>query len=128
MQEWETVYLIASFIHFGGVIFYAIFASGEKQPWAEPPLPPPLTPPVCDEKHLEDEEEDFRPVHDDVTNNDAMRLEILPNHYGATGDVFQTRVELVQQTNSYNDFIREKIGCDEGLVSNSGRSHSVHLE
>lgn len=36
-QEWETVFLIASFIHFGGVIFYAIFASGEKQPWADPP-------------------------------------------------------------------------------------------
>jgi hypothetical protein len=31
------VFLIASIIHFGGVIFYGIFASGEKQPWAEPP-------------------------------------------------------------------------------------------
>jgi ACS family sodium-dependent inorganic phosphate cotransporter-like MFS transporter 6/7/8 len=28
--------LIASIIHFGGVIFYGIFASGEKQPWADP--------------------------------------------------------------------------------------------
>ena len=35
--QWQTVFLIASFIHFGGVIFYAIFASGEKQPWADPP-------------------------------------------------------------------------------------------
>ena len=33
--EWETVFVIASFIHFFGVIFYAIFASGELQPWAE---------------------------------------------------------------------------------------------
>jgi hypothetical protein len=24
-------------IHFAGVIFYGMFASGEKQPWAEPP-------------------------------------------------------------------------------------------
>ena len=32
----EKVYLIASVIHFLGVTFYAIFASGEKQPWAEP--------------------------------------------------------------------------------------------
>ena len=24
-------------IHFAGVIFYALFASGEMQPWAEPP-------------------------------------------------------------------------------------------
>jgi hypothetical protein len=30
------VFLIASIIHFFGVIFYAIFASGEKQPWADP--------------------------------------------------------------------------------------------
>ena len=36
IQEWETVFLIASLIHFIGVIFYAIFASGEKQPWADP--------------------------------------------------------------------------------------------
>lgn len=35
--QWQTVFLIASLIHFAGVIFYAIFASGEKQPWAEPP-------------------------------------------------------------------------------------------
>ena len=30
------MFLIASLIHFSGVIFYGIFASGEKQPWAEP--------------------------------------------------------------------------------------------
>jgi ACS family sodium-dependent inorganic phosphate cotransporter-like MFS transporter 6/7/8 len=30
------VFLIASLLHFGGVIFYGIFASGEKQPWADP--------------------------------------------------------------------------------------------
>ncbi len=28
-NEWQTVFLIASSIHFFGVIFYAIFASGE---------------------------------------------------------------------------------------------------
>ena len=33
--EWSHVFLIASSIHFMGVIFYAIFASGELQPWAE---------------------------------------------------------------------------------------------
>merc|ERR1719412_3591357 len=33
--EWSHVFLIASSIHFFGVIFYAIFASGELQPWAE---------------------------------------------------------------------------------------------
>jgi hypothetical protein len=30
------VWLIASLVHFCGVIFYGIFASGEKQPWADP--------------------------------------------------------------------------------------------
>jgi hypothetical protein len=36
--QWQTVFLIASLIHFAGVIFYAIFASGEKQAWADPPV------------------------------------------------------------------------------------------
>lgn len=36
-DEWQKVFIIASCIHFGGVIFYGLFASGEKQPWAEPP-------------------------------------------------------------------------------------------
>lgn len=28
--------MLAAMIHFGGVAFYACFASGELQPWAEP--------------------------------------------------------------------------------------------
>lgn len=35
--EWQVVFVIASVIHFLGVTFYGIFASGELQPWAEPP-------------------------------------------------------------------------------------------
>ncbi|XP_066541452.1 vesicular glutamate transporter 3 isoform X1 [Hoplias malabaricus] len=34
--EWQNVFLIASMVHYCGVIFYAIFASGEKQDWADP--------------------------------------------------------------------------------------------
>ncbi|KAF8564380.1 hypothetical protein P879_06671 [Paragonimus westermani] len=34
---WAIVFLIASLVHFAGVTFYALFASGEKQPWAETP-------------------------------------------------------------------------------------------
>ena len=34
---WETIFLLASLIHFTGVTFYAVFASGELQDWAEPP-------------------------------------------------------------------------------------------
>lgn len=35
-EEWQYVFLIASLVHYGGVIFYGLFASGEKQEWAEP--------------------------------------------------------------------------------------------
>ncbi|XP_063050012.1 vesicular glutamate transporter 2.1-like [Engraulis encrasicolus] len=37
-EEWQYVFLIASLVHYGGVIFYGLFASGEQQPWAEPEL------------------------------------------------------------------------------------------
>ena len=33
--EWQTIFCVASGIHFFGVIFYAIFASGELQDWAK---------------------------------------------------------------------------------------------
>ncbi len=36
ISEWEQVFVLAAMIHFGGVAFYAVFASGELQPWAEP--------------------------------------------------------------------------------------------
>jgi len=36
-RQWEYVFIMASCIHFSGVAFYAMFASGELQPWAEPP-------------------------------------------------------------------------------------------
>lgn len=36
-EEWHEVFLIAASIHFVGVIFYAIFASGELQDWAVDP-------------------------------------------------------------------------------------------
>uniref|UniRef100_A0A6Q2X718 Vesicular glutamate transporter 1 n=1 Tax=Esox lucius TaxID=8010 RepID=A0A6Q2X718_ESOLU len=35
-EEWQYVFLIAALVHYGGVIFYGVFASGEKQWWAEP--------------------------------------------------------------------------------------------
>ncbi|CAK9296156.1 unnamed protein product [Gordionus sp. m RMFG-2023] len=34
-EEWKKVFLIASIIHFFGVVFYGIYASGVKQPWAD---------------------------------------------------------------------------------------------
>uniref|UniRef100_A0A8C9MUB6 Solute carrier family 17 member 8 n=1 Tax=Serinus canaria TaxID=9135 RepID=A0A8C9MUB6_SERCA len=35
-EEWQNVFLIAALVHYSGVIFYALFASGEKQEWADP--------------------------------------------------------------------------------------------
>ncbi|XP_013926265.1 PREDICTED: vesicular glutamate transporter 2 [Thamnophis sirtalis] len=35
-EEWQYVFLIAALVHYCGVVFYGIFASGEKQPWADP--------------------------------------------------------------------------------------------
>ncbi|KAF0766328.1 vesicular glutamate transporter 1-like [Aphis craccivora] len=35
-QSWSEVFILAAVIHYIGVIFYGIFASGELQSWAEP--------------------------------------------------------------------------------------------
>ncbi|XP_046664364.1 vesicular glutamate transporter 1 [Homalodisca vitripennis] len=35
-ESWKHVFLLAATVHFIGVTFYAIYASGELQPWAEP--------------------------------------------------------------------------------------------
>ena len=35
--SWKIVFLMAATVHSIGVTFYAIFASGDLQPWAEPP-------------------------------------------------------------------------------------------
>lgn len=34
-DEWQSVFIIASSVHFVGITFYALFASGELQPWAQ---------------------------------------------------------------------------------------------
>ncbi|XP_030115969.4 vesicular glutamate transporter 1 [Taeniopygia guttata] len=57
-EEWQWVFLIAALVHYGGVAFYGAFASGEPQPWAEPPREEaePLAPTGEDEEEEEDEE------------------------------------------------------------------------
>ncbi|XP_023309809.1 vesicular glutamate transporter 1 [Anoplophora glabripennis] len=37
-QEWKIVFIISALIHYVGIIFYGIFASGELQPWADSSL------------------------------------------------------------------------------------------
>lgn len=35
ITEWRAVFLMGATVHFIGITIYAIFASGELQPWAE---------------------------------------------------------------------------------------------
>ncbi|XP_067655531.1 vesicular glutamate transporter 2-like [Haliotis asinina] len=70
-QEWQTVFLIASIIHFCGVVFYAIFASGEKQSWAEPPA-----------------EETWRPEHTLTDDGNAWKYQT----YGSTTHGYEGEV------------------------------------
>ena len=37
-ESWKVVFIMAATVHLIGVTFYAVFASGELQPWAEPPV------------------------------------------------------------------------------------------
>ena len=79
------VFLIASLIHFMGVIFYAIFASGEKQPWADPPEQEQWKPDA--------QQNSLTPITEKVENGNIMS-------YGATQDipVYDTKEEFVQAT------------------------------
>ncbi|XP_022255152.1 vesicular glutamate transporter 1-like, partial [Limulus polyphemus] len=95
-EEWEKVFLIASLIHFGGVTFYAIFASGELQAWAETstkdqgPSWNPLENAFKDENQQQ---------NGDVTGPISI-AGVKQTSYGATVDsqqpVFDTKEELVQ--------------------------------
>lgn len=46
VQSWQNLFTIAGAIHLAGVVFYGTFASGERQPWAEPAETRPLLAPV----------------------------------------------------------------------------------
>ncbi|CAI9734016.1 vesicular glutamate transporter 1-like isoform X2 [Octopus vulgaris] len=78
VSSWEHVFLIASMVHFGGVIFYAIFASGELQPWAEPPPEDEWKP----EDTLKGDSYDKMPDYGTVNEN---------------GPVYETKEEMVQR-------------------------------
>ncbi|CAM1295990.1 SLC17A6 (predicted) [Pycnogonum litorale] len=100
-KEWQKVFLIASTIHFCGVIFYGLFASGEKQPWAEPEKP-------------EDQGPSWNPLADAFNKENELDLKEngpvgsislagakIPPSYGATYNssphpVYETKEEPVQ--------------------------------
>ncbi|XP_031677926.1 vesicular glutamate transporter 3-like isoform X2 [Oncorhynchus kisutch] len=55
--EWQHVFVIASMVHYTGVIFYAIFASGDKQDWADPESTSDDKTGIIDEDELAEETE-----------------------------------------------------------------------
>ncbi|NP_001005398.1 vesicular glutamate transporter 2.1 isoform 2 [Danio rerio] len=75
-EEWQYVFLIASLVHYGGVIFYGIFASGEKQPWADPEL-------TSDEKCGFIDEDELAEETGDITQSYGA-LGAPAKSYGAT--------------------------------------------
>lgn len=105
------MFLIASFIHFGGVIFYAIFASGEKQPWADPP---------DDEADPEETAINAMKGPNDVclqekkTSSPSAAAAAAAGAYGSTGDIsdiYRTTTETVQVpgTDVYlNGFVKDR--------------------
>uniref|UniRef100_A0A6Q2XZG8 Major facilitator superfamily (MFS) profile domain-containing protein n=1 Tax=Esox lucius TaxID=8010 RepID=A0A6Q2XZG8_ESOLU len=78
-EEWQWVFLIAALVHYGGVIFYGIFASGEKQPWADPEM-------TSDEKCGFIEEDELAEETGDITQgySGGMAAVGAGKSYGAT--------------------------------------------
>lgn len=94
-DEWQRVFLIASLIHFGGVIFYALFASGELQPWAEPPgeQNPDEGPSWNPLEHAFSTTSTEKHPNGDVTTSFS---EVKQPTYGTTTTTIETREELAQ--------------------------------
>ncbi|XP_077287741.1 vesicular glutamate transporter [Arctopsyche grandis] len=96
---WKTVFIMAAMVHFVGITFYGLFASGELQPWAEP----------TEEQQAEWENAAKKPQIKDITqaetNLDAdSSSQIIPqqaaSNYGAVqhvpGNPFANYVEQEQ--------------------------------
>ncbi|XP_054713555.1 vesicular glutamate transporter 1-like [Uloborus diversus] len=82
-DEWQRVFITASLIHFAGVIFYGLFASGEKQKWAEPP-----------DEDNPDEGPSWNPLEHAFRTTSSNSLNgVKQPSYGAT---IETREELAQ--------------------------------
>lgn len=99
-DEWQKVFLIASFIHFGGVTFYAIFASGEKQPWAEPP--PEAEGPSWNPLENAFKDDGPKPNGGPPAEATTTLTETQPPTYGTTDyypqqPMYETKQEMVQQ-------------------------------
>ncbi|CAJ0967484.1 unnamed protein product [Ranitomeya imitator] len=102
-EEWQYVFLIAALVHYGGVVFYGIFASGEKQPWADPEQTSDEKCGFIHEDELAEETEDISQNYINYSNTKS---------YGATTQVnsgwpngWEKREEFVQEEGqeSYHD-------------------------
>ncbi|XP_071975047.1 vesicular glutamate transporter 2 [Engystomops pustulosus] len=102
-EEWQYVFLIAALVHYGGVIFYGIFASGEKQPWADPEQTSDEKCGFINEDELAEETGDISQNYINYSNTKS---------YGATTQVnsgwpsgWEKREEFVQEEGqeSYHD-------------------------
>ncbi|XP_078272695.1 vesicular glutamate transporter 3 isoform X2 [Rhinoraja longicauda] len=108
-EEWQNVFVIASVVHYSGVIFYGVFASGEKQDWADPEESSEDKCGIIDQDELAEETE-----FNDATCITAQKK----MSYGATNQVNgsrreswrkkrgQAQEELPDEANSYH--------CDNG--------------
>ncbi|KAM9301610.1 vesicular glutamate transporter 2 [Gastrophryne carolinensis] len=94
-EEWQYVFLIAALVHYGGVIFYGIFASGDKQPWADPEQ---TSEEKCGFIHEDELEEETGDISQNYINYGTSKS------YGATMQVnngwpnsWEKREEFVQE-------------------------------
>ncbi|KAG2459939.1 VGLU3 protein, partial [Polypterus senegalus] len=74
-EEWQHVFVIASAVHYTGVVFYALFASGEKQDWADPEDTSEDKAGIIDQDELAEETE---------LNNESFASPKKKMSYGAT--------------------------------------------
>ncbi|XP_040271635.1 vesicular glutamate transporter 3 [Bufo bufo] len=74
-EEWQNVFLIAAMVHYSGVIFYGIFASGDKQDWADPESLSEDKCGIIDNDELAEETE---------LNNESFNSPSKKTSYGAT--------------------------------------------
>ncbi|CAL8325586.1 unnamed protein product [Gadus morhua 'NCC'] len=101
-EEWQYVFLIAAMVHYGGVIFYGIFASGEKQPWADPEE-------MSDEKCGFIDEDELAEETGDITQSIGPGGAVggPPKSYGATA---QLNGGWVQDWDKTEEYVQQPAG------------------
>uniref|UniRef100_A0A671UW01 Solute carrier family 17 member 6 n=1 Tax=Sparus aurata TaxID=8175 RepID=A0A671UW01_SPAAU len=98
-EEWQYVFLIASLVHYGGVVFYGLFASGEKQPWADPEE-------TSDEKCGFIDEDELAEETGDITQGYGA-MGGPAKSYGATA---QLNGGWVQDWDKTEEYVQEPVG------------------